>query len=210
MNPQESILLRSARWLAFGSAAAIMLGIAPAQILLALAFAALLASGEKLRLPRIKLPLALFLLGTVVSLAFSDKPEAGLPQIRKFYVFLELLVIFSLLRKVEMVRLLFLSWAGVGAVTAVRGFVQFAGKVQEAHRLGKNFYDFYVGERITGFTSHWNTYSAEEMFALIMLLSFLFFGPSVRKRLWIWLLCAGLIGLAIVLGETRGIWIAVA
>src|ERR1017187_8345400 len=72
MNPQEPILLRSARWLTFGSAAAIMLGIAPSQILLALSFAALLACGEKLRLPRIRLPLALFMLGTVISLLLSD------------------------------------------------------------------------------------------------------------------------------------------
>jgi putative inorganic carbon (HCO3(-)) transporter len=202
--------LRTARWLAFGSGTAIMVGIAPSQIFLALAFAALLASGATLRLPRIKLPLALFLLGTIISMAFSDSPAAGLPQIRKFYVFLELLVIFSLLRNVEMVRLLFLSWAGIGAVTAVRGFVQFGAKVQEAHRLGRNFYEFYVGDRITGFTSHWNTYSAEEMFALIMLLSFLFFAPDTRKRLWLWLLCGCLIGIAILLGETRGIWIALA
>src|SRR4051812_48389795 len=160
MNPQESILLRSARWLAFGSAAAIMLGIAPAQILLALALAALLASGEKLRLPRMKLPLALFLLGTVISLAFSDDPRAGLPQIRKFYVFLELLVVFSLLRSFRIIRWLFLTWAGIGAITAIRGCVQFVQKVQEADRLGRSFYEYYVGDRITGFTSHWNTYSA--------------------------------------------------
>uniref|UniRef100_Q01Z28 O-antigen polymerase n=1 Tax=Solibacter usitatus (strain Ellin6076) TaxID=234267 RepID=Q01Z28_SOLUE len=210
MNPSESTLLRAARWLAFGSGTAIMVGIAPSQIFLALAFAALLACGEPLRLPRIKLPLGLFLLGTIISLAFSDNPAAGLPQIRKFYVFLELLVIFSLLRSVEMVRLLFLSWAGIGAVTAVRGFVQFASKVQEAHRLGRNFYDFYVGERITGFTSHWNTYSAEEMFAFIMLVAFLLFAPGTRKRLWLWLICGALILIAIVLGETRGIWIALA
>ena len=210
MNPQEPNLLQSARWLAFGSAAAILLGIAPSQILLALAFAALLGCGEKLRLPHIRLPLALFLLGTVISLLLSDNPAAGLPQIRKFFVFLELLVVFSLFRSLEMARLLFLTWAGIGALTAIRGCIQFAGKVQEAHRLGRNFYEFYVGERITGFTSHWNTYSAEEMFALIMLASFLFFAPAVRRRLWLWLLCAALIALAIVLGETRGIWIAVA
>src|SRR5215472_9448548 len=118
MNAEESVMLRSARWLAFGSAASILLGIAPSQILLALAFAALLASGEKLRLPRIWLPLALFLLGTVVSLVFSENPAAGLPQIRKFYVFLELLVIFSLLRSLRMIRWLFLTWAGIGAITA--------------------------------------------------------------------------------------------
>ena len=181
MSPSESNLVRTARWLAFGSGAAIMIGIAPAQILLALAFAALLACGEKLRLPRIRIALGLFLLGTLLSLAFSDSPAAGLPQIRKFYVFLELLVIFSLLRNIELVRLLFLSWAGIGAVTAVRGFVQFAAKVQEAHRLGRDFYQFYVGERITGFTSHWNTYSAEEMFALLMLLAFLSSRPDLAS-----------------------------
>src|SRR6476646_6128079 len=114
MNPQDSALLRTARWLAFGSAATIMLGIAPSQILLALSFAALLASGERLRLPRIWLPLSIFLLGTLVSLAFSDNPAAGLPQVRKFYVFLELLVIFSLLRTYTMIRWLFLPWAGLG------------------------------------------------------------------------------------------------
>ena len=43
-----------------------------------------------------------------------------------------------------------------------------------------------------------------------MLASFLFFAPAARKRLWVWLLCAGLIALAILLGETRGIWIALA
>src|SRR5215471_15371667 len=209
MNADESVMLRSARWLAFGSAATIMLGIAPAQILLALAFAALLASGEKLRLPRIWLPLALFLLGTLISLAFSGNPTAGLPQVRKFYVFLQLLVVFSLLRSLRMVRWLFLTWAGIGAITAIRGCVQFAQKVQEAHRLGKSFYEYYVGDRITGFTSHWNTYSAEEMFALIMLSALLLFGPPLRRR-WIWLLCGILIAVAVILGETRGIWIAVA
>src|SRR3954463_4484927 len=119
MEQQDPVLLRTARWLAFGSAVSIMLGIAPSQILLALGVAALLASGEKLRLPRIWLPLSLFLLGTLVSLAFSDDPHAGLPQVRKFYVFLELLVIFSLLRSFRMIRWLFLAWAGIGAVTAI-------------------------------------------------------------------------------------------
>ena len=210
MDSRQSQLLRVARWLAFASAASILVGIAPSQIFLGLSLAALFASRAPLRLPRIKLPLALFLLGTVVSLLLSDDPAAGLPQIRKFYVFAELLIVFSLLRSLAMVRALFLTWAGVGAFTAVRGCIQFLAKVQEAHRLGRNFYDFYVGERITGFTSHWNTYSAEEMFALIMLVSLLFFGTSVGKRLWLWIPCGALLALAIVLGETRGIWIAVA
>ena len=48
------------------------------------------------------------------------------------------------------------------------------------------------------------------MFALIMLVAYLFFGQSASKKVWVWLLCGALILLAIVLGETRGIWIAVA
>ena len=210
MNPPESALSRAARWLTFGSAASIMFSIAVSQILLALAFAALLASGDKLLLPRIKWPLALFMLGTLVSLAFSGDPAMnGLPQVRKFYVLLELLVVFSTLRNLKVVRWLFLTWAGIGAVTALRGCVQFAGKVQEAHRLGRSFYDYYVAARITGFTSHWNTYSAEEMFALIMVGALLLFAPRARRN-WIWALCGILIAVAVVLGETRGIWIATA
>lgn len=203
-------MLRIARWLAFASAVGILLGIAISQIFLALALAALLASGAKLRLPRIWIPIALFMLGTVISLVFSDDPRGGLPQVRKFYVFLELLVVFSLLRTMRMVRWLFLSWAGIAAIAAIRGGVQFGAKVAQAHRLGVNFYDFYVGERITGFTSHWNTYSAEEMFALIMLGAFLMFAQDISRRLWVWISCGVLMAVAILLGETRGIWIAMA
>jgi len=210
MNPVESVLLRTARWLTFASAVAIIFGIAPSQILLALAFAALLASGERMRLPRIRLPLALFLLGTLIALAFSGDATGGLPQIRKFYVFLELLVVFSLLRELRMVRRLFLCWAGAASIAAVVGYIQFGRKLHEAHLSGRNFYEFYVGERITGFTSHWNTYSAEEMFALIMVGSFLLFAPGFRKRLWLWLTCAVLMAVAILLAETRAVWIAMA
>jgi hypothetical protein len=208
MNPPESALSRAARWLTFGSATSILFSIAVSQILLGLAVAALLLSGDKLRLPRIKWPLALFMLGTLLALAFSGDPvKYGLPQVRKFYVFLELLVVFSCLRNLKVVRWLFLTWAGLGAITALRGFVQFAGKVQEAHRLGQNFYNYYVIERITGFTSHWNTYAAEEMFALIMVGALLMFAPRARRN-WVWAACGALVAIAVVLCETRGVWIA--
>jgi len=187
-----------------------MFSIAACQILLALAFAALLLSGEKLRIPPIGLPLGLFMLGTLVSLALSGNPAAGLPQIRKFFVYLELLVVFSTLRDATWIRNLFLCWGGVGALIALRGYVQFGAKLSEAHELGKNFYEYYVGERITGFMSHWMTFSGQEMFALIMLLAFILFAPSAGKRLWLWLFCAALMGLAILLGFTRSIWMATA
>jgi O-antigen ligase len=208
--PPEPFLSRAARWLTFASAVAIVFSIAVSQIFLALALAALLLSGEKLRLPRIWLPLGLFMLGTLISLAFSGDPVAGLPQVRKFYVFSELLVVYSALRDSRMIRWLFLTWAGFASITAIRGFVQFANKIQEAHRLGRDFYTYYVSERITGFMSHWNTFAAQEMFALLMLAAFLFFAPGARRRTWIWILCAALMSFAAFLGMTRAVWIGIA
>jgi putative inorganic carbon (HCO3(-)) transporter len=209
MDLPETFSQRAARWLAFGSAVSILFSIAVSQILLALALAALLLSGAPLRLPRIKLPLALFLLGTLIAWAFSGNLTAGLPQIRKIYVFCELLVVFSTIRDMVLVRWLFLTWAGFGGIAAGWGLVQFAQKVQQARALQGDRYSFYIGERITGFMSHWNTFSAQEMFALVMLGAFLFFAPRVRKRA-VWVACAGLLALAVLLAETRAVWIATA
>jgi putative inorganic carbon (HCO3(-)) transporter len=210
MEAPESFLLRAARWFAFASSVAIVIGIAPSQILLGMSLAALLLSGEKLRLPPIKLPLGLFLLGTLIAIAFSGNPAAGLPQVKKIYVFFQLLVVFSLLRDMALIRWLFLSWAVFGSVSASLSFVQFARKVQQAHAAGSDIYSFYVGERITGFMSHWYTFSAEEMYVLLMLAAFLFFAPEARKRMWIWLVVALTSSLGLLLAETRGVWIATA
>jgi O-antigen ligase len=210
MSDSRSFPSRAALRLTFASAAAILFSIAISQILLGLALAALFFSGDPIRLPRIKWLLALFILGTVISWMLSGRLSAGLPQIRKYYVFCELIVVFSCLRDVAAIRWLFLVWAGFGSIDALRGIVQFAGKIHQARQMGMNAYDYYVAERITGFTSHWNTFSAEQMFALLMLLSFLFFAPAARKRLWIWALCAALMAVAVLLAETRGVWIATA
>ncbi len=115
-------MLRAARWCAFGSALAIFFSIAVSQILLALALAALLMSGARVRLPRIWWPLGLFVLGTLVSLALSDSPTAGLPQVRKFYVLLELVVVFSTF-DLAMARRLVYCWTGAAALSALRGYV---------------------------------------------------------------------------------------
>ena len=207
MNAPQPFPVQAARWLTFASAVSILFSIAASQILLALALAALMVSGEKLRLPPIKLPLALFLAGTVLALAFSGHVTEGLPQIRKFYVFCELLVVYAALRDLRLIRWLFLVWAGFASIAALRSFVQFGEKVQKAGQLHVAFYNFYIGERITGFMSHWNTFSAEEMFALIMLGAFLLFGP-VSRRAWVWIVCAALLSLAVLLAETRMVWIA--
>ena len=209
MTSSQPVLFRAAFYLAFGSAVSILIGIAPSQILLGLAVVALLLSGAKLRITPIWLPLVLFMAGTLIALALADHPAVGLPQVRKFYVFLMLPVVFSTIRDRVSMRWLFLAWGAVGAGTAVWGVVQFVHKLAQARAAGKDFYEYYTSERITGAMSHWMTFGGEEMFALLMLGAFLFFGPErTLRRLWPWLLCAGLLLIALVLGETRSIWLA--
>ena len=210
MNSQQSFLARAACWLTFGAAASIVFSIAVFNILMALALAALFFSGEAIRLPRIKLPLAIFLGLTVLAWICSPDPWAdGYPQIRKFWVFCILLLVYSTLRNLATIRLLFLTWAGLASISALRGLVQFVGKMQAARHQGVDAYTYYVSERITGFASHWNTFSAQEMFAFVMLASLLIFGVRVSKR-WIWMLCGALIAVVLYLGETRAVWIGTA
>jgi putative inorganic carbon (HCO3(-)) transporter len=209
MTSSRPALVRAAFCLAFGSAVSILFSIAVSQTLLALALAALLLSGAKLRVPPVWLPLALFMVGTLIALALADHPAVGVPQVRKFYVLLMLPLVYSTLRDRIPVRRLFLSWGIVGAATALWGVAQFAQKMQQARAMGLTFYEYYTPERITGAMSHWMTFGGEEMFALLMLGSFLLFGPERGlRRLWPWLLCACLLLVALVLGETRSIWLA--
>src|SRR3981189_3025730 len=101
---------RAAQWVAFASAGSILLSIAASQILLGLAIALLLYSGQKPRLPRCWLPLALFLLGTMISLAFSSDPWHGMPQVKKMFVYTMLIVVFTTIRDTGMARWLVLAW----------------------------------------------------------------------------------------------------
>src|SRR5580693_7097938 len=203
-------MLRAAQYLAFGSAAAILFSIAVSQILMALALIALLLSKAPLRLPRIWLPLGLFLLMTLVSLAFSGDIASGLPQVRKIYVYSMLPIVFSLFRDMTIVRRLFLCWAAIGGLEAARGLVQFGAKIAEAKALGVDFGEYYAPDRITGFMSHWMTFGGEEMFAFLMLTAYLFWSPSRKRGLWFFVLCFVALSAALVLGYTRSIWIATA
>ncbi len=208
---KQALAARAAFYCAWGSAAANLVSIAVSQILLGLSFALLLVSRRKLRVPPIWIPLSVFVFGTVVSLLASGDPAAGLPQIKKFYVYLTLVAVFSTFRRAEEARNLVLTWSAVGGVSAAIGLVQFARKVQEAHRAGLNFYDYYVAERITGFMSHWMTFGGEQMIVLLMLGAFVCFSPRARRRaLWLALAGLALLAAALMLGYTRGIWIGTA
>ena len=189
-----------------GSLISILFSIAVSQLCLALALAALLLSSEQLRLPPIKLPLALFIVGTVISLLVSGHIRDGTPQIRKFFVLFVLLLVYSTFKKISEIRAVVLLWALVATLSAVRSLFQFWEKYQQAAAQHSNFYDFYVGSRITGFMSHWMTFGGEEMIVLLMLASFLFFSRAPRWKNAGWL-CSLILVVSMVLGYTRSIFL---
>ena len=197
---------RGAFYLTCGALLSILFSIAVSQILLALALAALLFSSDQIRLPPIKLPLALFMAGTVASLLASGHIQEGMPQIRKFYVFFILLVAYSTFRRISEVRAVVLLWAGIATLSAARSFFQFWRIYQQAHERHINFYDFYVGSRITGFVSHWMTFGGEEMIVLLLLAAYLFFSGYARWKTAGWL-CAMILACSMVLGFTRSIFL---
>jgi putative inorganic carbon (HCO3(-)) transporter len=199
-------LERAAFLLTCGSAIAILFSIAVSQILLALAFAALLMSGQPLRFPPIKLPLLIFVAWTFLSLFLSGDPRAGTPQIRKFFVLLMLLTIYSVFRSVAQVRAMALLWTAVAALSAVRSLFQFIQKYQASRELHRDFYDYYVAERITGFMSHWMTFGGQEMIVLLLLAAYLFFSRDHRWKAPGWL-CAAILSVSLVLGFTRSIFL---
>jgi O-antigen ligase len=198
---------RAAVCATFGSAVSILFSISLSQILLGSAIVLLLASGEKRHFPPIQLPLCLFLLLTMLAVAFSADPIAGLVQIRKFFVFGMALAVASTYRTLSHVWWTVAGWGLVAAISALRGMWQFVQRYREAHQTGSDYYEFYLDSRVTGLASHWMTFGGELMIVLLMLAALVLFARNTTFRM-----LAGLVlpvlGLALILGLTRGIFLA--
>jgi O-antigen ligase len=205
----SGMLDRTAFWCALGSAWAAVFSIAVSQILLGAALAALLASRRRWAWPACPVPLAIFLALTVVAWLVHGDLAAGFPQIKKLYVWLLLPLLTTVLTNLSQARLLAAAWAAAGLATALRGFWQFAGK-WHAGGAAADAYRGYVGARITGFNSHWMTYSGQLMVVLLAAAALLLLGRPGRALRWLLALCLPLIGVALLLGFTRGVWIATA
>ena len=190
-----------------GSVISILFSIAISDILLALALATLLLSGEKMRFPPILWPLVAFATGTVISMMLSGDPASGKPQVRKFLLYFGIpLIVYSTVKSLELVKAVLLAATGVMSLSAIWSFVQFNRKVNAAHELGKNWYDYYTSERITGFQSHWMTLGGQEMMIVLLAGALLFFGVGKKWKPWV-LAALALILASLVAGFTRSIWL---
>ena len=111
------------------SAVTDLVSIFACHTLLIAATLALLLSRPKLRFPPVMLPLLLFMAGTVISMLLDDAPSLGLKQVKKFFVFLMLIVLYNTFRKLEELRWLAVFWAAAATVQALRSFQQYAQTV---------------------------------------------------------------------------------
>ena len=199
----ERILL----WVTMAAAALIHVSIAASQICLGLGILLLLLARRKLEFPRIWVPLALFFGWTILADAFSPDPWGGRAQIKKFFVFLFIPLLYSVFsRQFAKVYYLVAAWAAVATASGLWGLVQFVLKYQHARQTGQDFYLSYVGRRITGFESHWMTFGALQLSVLSVLLAQYFFSS---RRLPVWAYASVVVlSAAILLGWTRSIWLA--
>src|SRR5271170_4396286 len=165
-------------YLAGAAAVTTLISIRVFEILMAAALIALVVTRRRWRLPPVWLPLSLFLLGTLVSLFASGHIREGLPQVRKFYVYLMLFLVTSAVRAVRDVRGIAIGWAIAATLSSVWALKQFFEKYRAAEKAHRDFYSSYVDARITGFMGHWMTFSAELMMALLIIGAIVFFAQD--------------------------------
>lgn len=183
--------------------------IAGSQILLGATTVAVCAAYRfRWRLPPIWLPLAVFIAGTLLSLALSPDPAGGFPQLLKLWLVLMVPVAYTALRDPGDVIRTFLLCGVAAALSALWSLVEFWQRWDAARELGRPFYTHYVGDRISGFMSHWMTFGGQMSIVALLVAAALLWNPPRRR--WLWWLALVVIGVGLVLSFTRGMWIAFA
>lgn len=193
--------------LAFCAAAANLASIAVAHVLLGLGLALLLLRPRSVRVPPAAWPIVALLVWTLASAAASDAPLEALPQIKKFFVFAMLPLVYTAFSSADMGRRSVESWFVVVLCACTLATAQFVASALDARGLEGDFYSFYVADRITGFYSHWMTFSQASVLVLAALVCYLVFAKR-RAGHGIWLGVAGVVGVALLLSFTRSAWLA--
>jgi O-antigen ligase len=193
-------------YLAGAAVMATAISITGFEVLMALALVALVVTRKTWRLPPIWRPLAVFLIGTLISLAASGHIREGLPQIRKFHIYLMLVLVTSVFQNVRQIGRVVLGWLLAAATSAAWGLVQFAQKIERARDARQPFYGYYIDSRITGFTSHWMNLGCEMMIALILIAAVILFAGGRRRTAWL-IAAAAPIGAALAGTWTRSMWL---
>jgi putative inorganic carbon (hco3(-)) transporter len=196
-------------YLTGAAAVSALISIAACEILIGAAILAMLVTRTPWRIPPIWLPFTVFVAATLLSLVANGHYQQGWPQIRKFYVYAMLFLVASVFRSAAQLRFLAVCWAGAAALSAAWALNQFYNKYEDAVEAHQDFYRAYVSDRITGFTTHWMTFSEQMMLVLLVIGALVFF--STDRRWMVWLIGIGaLLSVALIAAETRSVWFATA
>jgi putative inorganic carbon (hco3(-)) transporter len=201
-------------YLTGAAAVTIVVSIRAFESLMAVALLALIVTRRQWRFPRVWIPLALFLLGTLVSLVASGHVSQGLPQVRKFYVYLMLFLVTTTFETARQIRWVALGWTLAAVLSSLWALAQFLQKYtafleseyRAAGQAHPDFYTFYIDARITGFMGHWMTLGGQLMIVLLLIGSLVFFATD---RAWSgWLIAAALpVTAALAATWTRSMWL---
>ncbi len=196
-------------FLAGAAAVCTVTSIAAFEIVMGLAALALIVNRVQWRTPPILVPLGLFIGATVASLAAHSSLHLGYPQLKKFFVYLMLFVVVSAFRESHDLRWVAWGWAAAAALSSLWAMNQFYNKYLDAEEAHQDFYAVYVVNRVTGFMSHWMTFSGHMMIALMVIGALAFFTPWKK---WHALLIAAalVVGAGLLLAETRSMWLGAA
>jgi putative inorganic carbon (hco3(-)) transporter len=194
-------------WLALASSGAVFVGVAPAQILLGVAILALLLSRLRWQLPSNIGWLAGFLALTLLAAMLSPAPASAIPQLRKLYLWLMLPLFITAVRHLH-IRWLLVAWALPAFLSALWSFVEFWQRWQLAQQRHTDFYTLYVGDRTSGFMSHWMTFGGQMMIIVLLLSAVLLFAWPVTTARWraVMFFAAAICGIAMIIGWTRSVW----
>ncbi len=193
---------RIPHFLAGAAAVATVVSIAAFEILMALALAAMLLTPEARRAwrwPPVMLPLSAWIALTVISAFASGDISAAMPQLKKFYIYLMLFLVFAAFREVCEIRWVAAGWALGAALSALWSAVQITQQFTG--------YTAYVSAaRATGFMGHWMTFGGEMMMALLFVGSAVLFSAWRRARPWLAAACV-VIAFGLLASYTRSMWL---
>jgi O-antigen ligase len=181
--------------------------IAASQVLLGLSLLIWLIHRPPLKWPAGAWWAAAFLGLTLLAALLSGDARSALPQVRKLYLWTLLPLGATFLTPTFSRAVLVWPMLLVCAASAIWSFWEYWLKWQAATMAGQDFYLAYVADRITGFMSHWMTFGAHMLIGFCLAGALLLFAsPSRLTRIFLLLLLA-IFTAAILLGQTRSIWL---
>jgi putative inorganic carbon (hco3(-)) transporter len=156
------------------------------------------------RLPTYFVPLSVFMATTLFSLAMSAQPGIGRAQINKFVLFAMGLLAANFITTARRAKTSYAVLLAVAAAGSAVGIVQFAMSYSRFSATGELADDPTVLARITGFMSHWMTFSGEQLLVWCAAV------PALMVLGRNWLIPLSLVGIGIILSFTRSVWLGTA